>query len=56
MHFPSDVAAGRELGEYVLTRLSRVPGFDADRADARQEIAAVSAPGLAVGATCRSGP
>jgi acid phosphatase (class A) len=46
VHFPTDVAAGRQLADYVLARLEKSPSFAADAAAAKQEI-------QAVGTSCR---
>lgn len=46
MHYPSDVAAGEGLGKAVFDAASSAPGFDADLAAARVELAAVRATGL----------
>nr|WP_314432135.1 phosphatase PAP2 family protein [uncultured Brevundimonas sp.] len=46
MHYPSDVAAGEVLGKAVFDAAAEVPGFDADLAAARVELAAVRATGL----------
>ena len=46
MHYPSDVAAGEVLGKAVFETASATPGFDADLAAARAELAAARATGL----------
>lgn len=46
MHYPSDVAAGEILGKTVFDAAAATPGFDADLAAARAELAAVRATGL----------
>lgn len=46
MHYPSDVAAGEILGKAVFEAASATPGFDADLAAARPELAAARATGL----------
>ena len=46
MHYPSDVAAGEMLGKAVFEAAAATPGFDADLAAARAELAAVRATGL----------
>ena len=46
MHYPSDVAAGVGLGKAVFEAAAATPGFDADLAAARAELAAVRATGL----------
>lgn len=46
MHYPSDVAAGEALGKTVFDAAAATPGFDADLAAARAELAAVRATGL----------
>jgi acid phosphatase (class A) len=46
MHYPSDVAAGEVLGKAVFDAAAATPGFDADLAAARAELAAVRAAGL----------
>ena len=46
MHYPSDVAAGEDLGKAVFEAAVATPGFDADLAAARSELAAVRATGL----------
>lgn len=46
MHYPSDVAAGEVLGKAVFNAAAATPGFDADLAAARVELAAVRATGL----------
>lgn len=46
MHYPSDVAAGEVLGKAVFDAAAATPGFDADLAAARVELAAVRATGL----------
>ena len=47
MHYPSDVAAGETLGKAVFDAASDAPGFEADLAAARTELAAARATGLA---------
>lgn len=47
MHYPSDVGAGEVLGKAVFEAAAARPGFDADLAAARAELAAVRATGLA---------
>ncbi|MEN5170614.1 phosphatase PAP2 family protein [Brevundimonas pondensis] len=46
MHYPSDVAAGEVLGKAVFDAAATTPGFDADLAAARVELAAARATGL----------
>lgn len=46
MHYPSDVAAGEVLGKAVFDAAAATPGFDADLAAARAELAAVRSTGL----------
>ena len=46
MHYPSDVAAGETLGKAVFDAASDAPGFEADLAAARTELAAARATGL----------
>ena len=46
MHYPSDVAAGEVLGKAVFDAAAAMPGFDADLAAARAELAAARATGL----------
>ena len=46
MHYPSDVAAGEILGKAVFEAAVATPGFDADLAAARLELAAARATGL----------
>lgn len=46
MHYPSDVAAGEVLGKTVFDAAAATPGFDADLAAARAELAAPRATGL----------
>lgn len=46
MHYPSDVAAGETLGKAVFDAAATMPGFDADLAAARTELAAARATGL----------
>lgn len=46
MHYPSDVAAGEVLGRAVFDAAAAMPGFGADLAAARTELAAARATGL----------
>ncbi|MBX9616521.1 MAG: phosphatase PAP2 family protein [Caulobacteraceae bacterium] len=46
MHYPSDVAAGEQLGLAVFDAIAATPAFAADVPAARQEIAAARARGL----------
>jgi acid phosphatase (class A) len=46
MHYPSDVAAGEVLGKAVFAAAAATPGFDADLAAARAELAAARVTGL----------
>lgn len=46
MHYPSDVAAGETLGKTVFDAAAAMPGFDAELAAARTELAAARATGL----------
>jgi len=49
VHFQSDVEAGRYLGSALVTRLHDDPGFMADLAKAREEVAASKAKGAPAG-------
>jgi len=49
VHFQSDIEAGRYLGSALLTRLHDDPGFMADLAKARAEVAASKAKGAPEG-------
>lgn len=46
MHYPSDVAAGETLGKAVFKAAAATPGFDAELAAARTELAAARAADL----------
>jgi len=46
MHYPSDVAAGEDLGKAVFEAAVATPGFDADLTAARPELATARATGL----------
>ena len=45
MHYPSDVAAGEDLGRAVFAAAAAQPAFAADLAAARAEMAALRARG-----------
>lgn len=47
LHHPSDVEAGRQLGDALYARLQADPAFQADLEAARAEIAAIRAKGAA---------
>jgi acid phosphatase (class A) len=47
LHYPSDVAAGRRLGEALYQAISTVPAYRADLEAARAELAAIRARGQA---------
>ena len=49
VHFQSDIEAGRYLGSALVTRLHDDPGFMADLAKAREEVAASKAKGPPAG-------
>jgi acid phosphatase (class A) len=46
LHYPSDVAAGRKLGEALSAAISATPAYRADLEAARAEVAAARAKGL----------
>ena len=52
-HYPSDVVAGRLAASALLARLHADPGFLADLAQAKKEVAALLAPARASRATAR---